>query len=543
MQVATDLDLPHLVANASPEFVDEPTCKGWLENVPLANIATAQRHLFEQIKEFNRFPIKALARLGVMETLREAVHFVQIEQAKRFTNRALPMVDVEARIFDETIALWDEMRVGYMRCLDPVAEGESGLRGQAALVSQRALAYIGLKMFHHYRAYRQVPARDWRLLHEAYAKAEALGVAGEAVKDYLNRDVHDTSPRIAYIRAVMMGACNPNELGQRQLTFVAYLLERWADKVDVSRKPIKEDDDLPQMVIDLAGGGTAERIDDDEVRAEVPRYLGTQRLAKSLRNRIGLLRKGESPAKLALGEDCVQPSCEQLLVFLYRQWCQARPGRGQERRRIADAALACQGLPAIHYFICGRAFRQPGEQRELSQKQRQEIATFGRIRTSHEDDYSVAQGFALENWRLENDSAQGLRMVRAATEAGKRYSHGQLVSVRPVDSKNFMLGQIRWLMTAANGDMHAGVRLLPGLPAETAVRATGLNAIDAQYVQALSLTAVPALDAPPTLVLPSGWFKPKRVVEVYVDSAVRVRLAELIERGSDFERVSYEILP
>ena len=538
----TDLELPELVAHASPEFIDEPACKAWLENVPLANVATAQRQLFEQVREFNRFPTKALVRLGVIETLRDAVNFVQIEQAKRFTNRALPMVDAEARIFEETIALWEEMRVGYMRCLEPVAEGEPGLRGQAALVAQRALAYIGLKMFHHYRAYRQVPGRDWRLLHEAYAQAEVLGVADEPVKDYLNRDVHDTSPRIAYIRAVMMGACNPNELAQRQLTFVAFLLERWAEKVDISRRPIQEED-LAPMVIDLMSDRTAERSEDEDARVEEPRYLGTQRLAKSLRNRIGLLRKGESPAKLALGEDCVQPSCEQLLVFLYRQWCQARPGRGQERRRIADAALACQGLPAIHYFICGRAFRQPGAQRELSQKQRQEIATFGRIRTSHEDDYGVAQGFALEQWRLENDSAQGLRMVRAATESGKRYSHGQLVSVRPVDSTNFMLGQVRWLMTADNGDLHAGVRLLPGLPAETAVRATGLNAIDAQYVQALSLTAVPALDAPPTLVLPSGWYKPKRVVEVYVDSAVRVRLTELIERGSDFERVAYEILP
>ena len=54
---------------------------------------------------------------------------------------------------------------------------------------------------------------------------------------------------------------------------------------------------------------------------------------------------------------------------------------------------------------------------------------------------------------------------------------------------------------------------------------------------------MPALDAPPTLVLTSGWYKPKRVVEVYVDAAVRVRLTELIERGSDFERVAYEILP
>ena len=38
---------------------------------------------------------------------------------------------------------------------------------------------------------------------------------------------------------------------------------------------------------------------------------------------VALLRKGESPARLGLGEDCAQPSCEQLLVFLYRQWCQA----------------------------------------------------------------------------------------------------------------------------------------------------------------------------------------------------------------------------
>jgi hypothetical protein len=538
----SDLELPDLVADASPDFIDERSCKTWLENVPLANVAAAQRQLFEQISEFNLFPTKAVVRLAVMEALREAVHFVQVEQAKRFTNRALPMAENEVRVFRETIGLWEEMRVGYMRCLDPAGEGGVGVSGQAALVSQRALTYIGLKMFHHYRAYRQVPGRDWRLLHEAYAKAEALGVAEEPVKDYMNRDVHDTSPRIAYIRAIMMGACNPNELGQRQLTFVAFLLERWAEKVDVSRRPIDEGD-LTPLVIDLAGNRTAERIDEDESPVEEPRYLGTQRLAKSLRNRIGLLRKGESPAKLALGEDCVQPACEQLLVFLYRQWCQARPGRGHERRRIADEAVVCHGLPAIHYYIFGRAFRQPGQQRELSQKERQEIATFGRIRTSHEDNYGAEQGFALENWRLENDSAQGLRMVRPAAEAGKRLSHGQLVSVRPIDSKNYMLGQVRWLMTAENGDLHAGVRLLPGLPAETAVRPTGLNVMDAPYVQALSLTAVPALEAPPTLVLPSGWYKPKRVIEVYVDSRVRVRLTEMIERGSDFERVAYEILP
>ena len=87
------------------------------------------------------------------------------------------------------------------------------------------------------------------------------------------------------------------------------------------------------------------------------RYLDVTQLARSLRNRIGLLRKGESPAKLALGEDCVQPSCEQLLVFLYRQWCQARPPRGVERKRVTDVAQACNEMGAIHYYISGHVFR------------------------------------------------------------------------------------------------------------------------------------------------------------------------------------------
>ena len=80
------------------------------------------------------------------------------------------------------------------------------------------------------------------------------------------------------------------------------------------------------------------------------------------------------------------------------------------------------------------------------------------------------------------------------------------------------------------------------MPAATAVRPVGLNVLDAKYVPALSLTGVAALNSPPSLVLPSGWFKPKRVIEVYVEGHVRVRLTEIIDRGNDYERVAYEML-
>jgi hypothetical protein len=504
-----------LSAGAAPEFVDPASCKAWLEHVPLANVATAQAELIAQLAEFNCFPTTPANRLAVLEQLREAVAFVQVEQAKRFSNRALPMPEAEAAAFAATCALWEAMQASYRRCLDAASDPAGPLRADAALICQRLLAYVGLRMFHHHRAYREVAAADWRALHDAYARAEALGIAEEPVKDFLNRDVHETSPRIAYARAVLMGMSNPNELTQRQLTFVAYLLERWSAKLEVARAPVDEGEGVPPLVADLASSRVPSRESDT---GKELRYLDARKLAKSLKGRVALLRKGESPAKLALGEDCVQPSCEQLLVFLYRQWCQARPARAMARAPAAAAAEVCSDFGAVHDCVSGREFRQPGG----------------------ESDGRPAELPVLERWRIEDESAQGVSLARAANAAGRRYAHGQLVAVRPQDAPGFMLGQVRWLSASAAGELRAGVKLLPGVPAGIAARPTGLNAQNEKYLPAFSLGAVAALAAPASLVLPSGWFKPRRVVELFADTPRRVRFTEVLERGSDFERILYE---
>ena len=532
------MKLPEFSDDAAPEFADATGCKEWLQTVPLANVAAAQRELLGELDEYNRFPAKPAERLAVMEALREAVHFVQVEQVKKFANRALPMAEAETNAFVDAYELWEQMQVGYSHCLESALDGD-GVKSQAALICQRVLSYVGLKMFYCYRAYRQVPASDWRALHEAYANAEKLRVAEDGVKDLMNRDVHDSSPRIAYARAVLMGMCSPNELGQRPLNFVSFLLERWASKLEVEKRPVDEGEGVAQLVADLSSDACPERADNPPSGAHV-RYLDARALAKSLRNRVGLLRKGESPAKLALGEDCVQPSCEQQLVHLFRQWCQAKPTRAADRRRASETAQVCNEFAAIHYYLGGRGFRQPVEQKELTQKEREQIATFGRVSTKEDDDYSNVHGFLVESWQVEDESAQGLRIVRKADTPGKRYSHGQLVAVRPADSKSFMLGQVRWLMAAANGDLHAGVKLLAGVPGAVAIRPTGVNVQSEKFIQAMSLGAVAAINQPTTLVIPSGWFKPKRVIELFTDTEHNVRLLEVVERGWDFERVTYE---
>jgi hypothetical protein len=88
--------------------------------------------------------------------------------------------------------------------------------------------------------------------------------------------------------------------------------------------------------------------------------------------------------------------------------------------------------------------------------------------------------------------------------------------------------------------LYLGARIIPGVPRAVAVRPTGINAQAEKFVPALYCPALAALGSPASLILPPGWYRPKRVLEVYSDASESLLLTGVIERGSDFERVAIE---
>lgn len=81
---------------------------------------------------------------------------------------------------------------------------------------------------------------------------------------------------------------------------------------------------------------------------------------------------------------------------------------------------------------------------------------------------------------------------------------------------------------------------MPGVPQGIAIRTGGIKAPTEKFVAALMLPAVPALRSPPTLIIPAGWFRPKRLIEVRNNAIEQVLLTSAVERGSDFERCTFE---
>jgi hypothetical protein len=523
-------DLPVISPDAKPEFRDAGGCAAWLQNLPLINVAPAHATLLGQLKELNRSEIPAAERLKILELLREAVLFVQTEQAKKFSGRQVPLSAQEREVFNNVVALWDALSQGHQRCLQAAGGG-----AQAALGCQRALWCVSQRIGEHYKVYQEIAAEDWNLLHRLYALAEERDVARDAIQHPVYKGKAEADCAETYAHALLLQVANPNEHAPRQTALISRWLERWSRKTVISRGA--PPDQKAPLRVDLAGTAGAAR---NGATGDSVRYLDVAEIGKSVKKRVALLRKGESPATLGLGDDVPPAAAEQLLIMLFKQWCEDKRPRAHPRRSASGTAEICSGMAAMHYYVSGRPFRQPAEITDRSQLQHEEIATFGRVVTRQDDQYGKTQGFALETWQLKDQSRAGLRLERAEGAAAGRYQLHQLVAARPADGKSFILGMIRWLSVAPDLVLQVGVRTLPGMPQGAAVRGTGLNAATEKYVPALLLPAVEALRSPESLILPSGWYRPKRLIELYRSGAANVALTALLEHGTDYERVTFE---
>jgi len=533
----SSLDPPSIKPNAAPDFTDSSGCAKWLQSLPLINVGPSHVRLLAQLDELNACGIAPAERLRILELLREPVSFVQKEHSKKFSSRPAPLAKPEREILERVHALWDALSYGYQHCLKAVAGGASA--ASAALIGERVLWCSGQKMIAYYQAYQDVGEREWKLLHSVYAFVEERGVAGGEVAHPTHKGKQTTCTE-TYAQVLLIDLANPGKLTPRQIELISLWLERWTPKVSIGRAPAAAGDGAAPLVIDLSGAaGVSRRMPE----GDTTRVLDIHELGSSVRKRVGLLRKGETPAALGLGEDVTAPLAESLLTMLYRRWCEDKQSRAHPRRGASGTAQICSGMAAVHYFVTGRVFAARGGPQKISQVQHEQIATLGRVTTRHEDEPGPPPpDFAVETWQIKDESASGLRLARVDTAASSRLMLGQLLGIRLADAKAFLLCAVKWLSVSVEFELRAGVQILPGIPQGAAIRAVDAQAAAEQYTQAFLLPAVAALQAPETLVVPVGWFKQNREIEVLTERPGRLRLVSVVDRGADFERVTFEAL-
>ena len=417
----------------------------------------------------------------------------------------------------------------------------------AALCGQRAIRYAALAIREHYLAYRIVSDERWQDIYALYRLAVESDMASRIVKDSLNRQTELSSCHAAFLQALLLSATNPSAMPVRQIAWTDRLLDRWSNQTSLAQE-LPTELDRGVLAIDLTAPASMHRHQPPP-RGPQWRYLDIEPIGRSIKKRVKYLRAGESPAQLGLGEEYAAANAESYLIGLYQEWCDLPVERAMPRRVTdADVPPAQLGLSlaGAHMAVFGEAFVQPEEaSQHLRGRQVDEFSLFGGQGQYH----AAAQGkasaaatvvaVALESWRIDNESALGFKLTRA--DGGGRIIHNLLVGIRARPDQPVVAGTVRWLIEGESGQIMMGVRVLPGIPRAIGVRATGINAFSNRFTQALWLPGMAALQSLPTLLIPNSWFKPGRLVEVYRDGQIfKIKLVQLIERGQDFERVSFQ---
>lgn len=529
---------PHSLTQTSTvlQFNDAASCMRWIAVLPITNVQLAHQMVLDQVGALTTAELPALERLKILEALKETAHFTQSEVAKRYIGKPLPLDQADAQAWKSVVDLWGALNANYQRCLDAYRAGDLPVSPFAALVTLRCLRTAGNALFEHYQVYREPGAAAWHAFNQLFAFAEDHGISRMRVQDVFARQDADSSCAEAYTHALLANLANPYALSVRQMAFVRRWLDKWSSLVNLSAQPLAPGA-IPPIAVDFNGdtpAGLAERV----TPGTSVRYLDLEQIAKTLRQTINLLKQGQTPGKLGLGEDARQPGCESLIMLLYVQWCRAGTLRTEERHHATEPAEVCFGITESHKLLGGEVKPDVPATPTFSSRDKWEADNLGfSMRLS-----TTAKQPAIrksENWQILNQSNSGFMCMLREPSALQRMNHNQLLGIRRANAADSRLGTIQWVRVNEQNECQCGIRLFAGAPKAISVRPSNFNLPGTQgFEQALWLPEVAMPASPLSVILPAGWFQAGRMIEIQGEKKPLAKLINLIERGTDFDRCS-----
>ncbi len=514
----------------------------YLAQLPLANPGLAEQQLLGFLDTLLATPPDPGILLTLLEQARVPMCFVEEEMARRYHNKPLVLADEEEACFQQVVAAWRRMGKAYALCarLEEPDTANPQYTSLMAMLLHRCLYYTGMVILEHYRARRELPAGIWMELHGYYETAEEWGIAYTPVEDALENNLQATHCAAAYTTLLLIEIASPYSNSVRNLNLIRRWAGMWAPLVSIHA--LESDLEVPPYIVELMKDVPLHPTSAADGPSDDARRLDTSRLGLQISHMLSQLRQRVTPSQLGLGEE-TSGHVIALLEHLSRPWTQSASPRKFRRFATEGIARVAIGFEAMHFCVTGHEFEQPDSAKTYSRDEFDQLFTF-RDRAEPGQVLSIKPhiSFPVDEWSVINHSANGFRLARSC--AGQKLAHSQLMVVCPHDGEHFLLVYATWLMQEESGGLIVGVAILPGMPSGVAVRYAGeSNSANNRFVRAFLLPAVPVVQEEASIVLPAGMYQASRVLEVFSgDEIWQLRLKHVLQRGVDFDRISYDAL-
>lgn len=512
----------------------------WLASLPLLNNAESGRKLISTLKTYNRIDLEPGVRLELLELYRHPVHHVGVELQKQYAGLPLPLADKHRTAAEQHREFQMELAYGYkLVVLAAAAQLCSTPRSATALALplQRAMFHLTEVLLASYLSYAPCPVGLWREIHALYVHAERSGTAGLEVEDRLNGNVRRGTVIEAYKHALLLDLGDPYHLPARMILKIHQYLECYADLASLHRDVARVEPNCHFLIdrqIDRAGI----LYSDDAMLDPPERYclLNTVELARRVHLQLKHLQNGETPP-CNLPADFYRNGGQEMLLRLINVWG-VNPKRTFRRNSRSDRRIDLViGLDAIAYALNGARRFVVSAELFGPFPQRTNIGIFARAQESsiHSPD------FQHSTWEVKDESAGGMSLRKTGV-LHRRVKVGDLVAARFDGDAAWNISAIRWVKSANPSMVEIGTqRLAPAAVAVVVKIVTG-EGHESDFLSALLLPSIAALNQPQTLVVPRNVFRSKRLL--YMDDGARLHrltATELLEVTGAFERIAFAI--
>jgi hypothetical protein len=558
------LYVPEKEVSAWVTETDPKDARAWLASLPLADAGESARDIYQALYTLNRLALAPHTRLELMELYREPVSTVSSVLQHQFGGLAMPL-PAEMRQMAEFIRqLQLEMAIGYKCAIQDLdaARISWGRKNQIVLASERAMLYLGQALLRSYQVYMPQPAGVWTEIHTLFR------YAGE--QEHLAQPVDtaegagDTTILQRYQQILLLGLCSPYQLPQNECNHINAFLEEWADQAVIGDE-LNVHDPAGHFLINLALDAPPVPLAQHKgavSSAPELRVLNTLELARTVHGLSKRLEEGESAKAIGFSEELSEASVREMLRRMIKFWG-LTPQRKFARTQTRGHLSVCTGINALHFFGSGgKPFAPPVDPPKESQvtarkpTQTDKSPDDPKAKPAPKSAATPRQGppkwlaetklptpesYPVDRWRLQDESARGLLLVREGEMLGQLRVGDVLGMQSGGGPGNWHVGVIRWIKSPQPRRVEMGVERLAPKVSPVALRASASPKQPTPYVQGLLLPAMPVLQRPAALLAPRGLYETGRSLEIVVgnDPSRTVRPVKLLERTATFDLIVF----
>jgi len=572
------LSVPNRMAPKNGSFdSNAASVKKWIDALPMANIGTTTRLLFEALTDLNHQDISAQQRFKTLELLHRPIRYVTERMKKHFVGQSLPLSPGNLKIANLSREISHALATGYKVLVMEQIAG-IGRKDKKLLVTSvhRAIKQLSSVLLKAYQVYEPYPDSVWLEVHSLYRYAESNRLHKIRVPEGLEADKNSSTIADAYKQILLLALACPYRLRHSEAGDIYQALEEWARYADLQTcdEPV---DALFATNLDSDQPPSYRVLREATENRHTSRILTTRRLAERLHKELAEKRDTGS------GKHHHQVKANTLRRLMLA-WG-VMPKRRFSRVKDHSQVVVAMGLSSIHYFVTGEvAFNDASvadchselgtnprgipllDNAEFGVKTTRELE--GKLPDVWEMDYQlegtnapssveeavaraaggmrIDTSYCSQSWKMVNVSAGGYCLLWDNPET-TRAQVGELLGIREEsdpDTFHWRLGVIRWLKYADKRGLDLGVQMLsPGAVGIAARSDKKSRGKEENYTRGLLLPEIASLQQQATLLLPSPPFKPGDMAIANCHGRdVRVRLTKLVENTGSFAQFQFTSL-